>query len=464
MNQRVQRFAMVMLAVAGISAGMAVVVRAEGNRMGGTGLYLTHAAETLEPGAVRLGAYGQYVQYDLSEDPEDWDLAPQLAWSPVRNLELMAAVPLRYHEAPEGDEFGIGDGTVGLKYRLHPAFSALGYVSLPLGDEDRGLGTGSTGLGLAGILSLPIGAGLSADLNLGYQLSSSGMADDDFTFYGLGLSLPLGARTLLFGEVAGRTYSEGDSHDTLQFDLGVRHRFNDRLSLTAGGGRGLRGDYGPEDPRALVFAGVEFRFGGKPAPPPAPVAAAPPAAVPAAPPVAKESAPAPVKEAAPVAKEAAPAPPVKEAAPPPVAKEAAPPPPPMEVVPAPVKESAPAHTAEELAAARKRLSEVEILFEYDRTRLTPEGERALQQVAAELARYPELRFTIEGHADNRGTSSYNKVLGLRRAETVMRHLVKAGIAFERMKLATGGELKPKVPNKDARSRSLNRRAIFLPLP
>jgi len=184
----------------------------------------------------------------------------------------------------------------------------------------------------------------------------------------------------------------------------------------------------------------------------------------AAPPVAKESAPAPVKEAAPVAKEAAPAPPVKEAVPPPVAKEAAPPPPPMEVVPAPVKESAPAHTAEELAAARKRLSEVEILFEYDRTRLTPEGERALQQVAAELARYPELRFTIEGHADNRGTSSYNKVLGLRRAETVMRHLVKAGIAFERMKLATGGELKPKVPNKDARSRSLNRRAIFLPLP
>jgi peptidoglycan-associated lipoprotein len=126
--------------------------------------------------------------------------------------------------------------------------------------------------------------------------------------------------------------------------------------------------------------------------------------------------------------------------------------------------AAPAHTAQELDAARKRLAAAEILFEYDRARLTPEGERSLRQVADDLARYPELRFTIEGHADNRGASTYNNLLGLRRAETVMRFLVKAGIGFERMKLSSGGELRPKVPNKDAKSRAFNRRAVFLPLP
>ena len=112
----------------------------------------------------------------------------------------------------------------------------------------------------------------------------------------------------------------------------------------------------------------------------------------------------------------------------------------------------------------QRLAAAEILFEYDRARLTPEGERALKQVAADLVKFPAITFTIEGHADDRGAATYNKVLGLRRAEVVMRHLVKAGVAFERMKLTSQGELRPKVPKKDAQSRALNRRVTFLPLP
>jgi peptidoglycan-associated lipoprotein len=107
---------------------------------------------------------------------------------------------------------------------------------------------------------------------------------------------------------------------------------------------------------------------------------------------------------------------------------------------------------------------VEIFFEYDRSRLTPEGERALRQVAADLAKFPGISFTIEGHADDRGTASYNKNLGLRRAETVMRHLVRAGIGFERMKLTSQGELRPKAPQKDAQSRAVNRRVVFSALP
>ena len=111
-------------------------------------------------------------------------------------------------------------------------------------------------------------------------------------------------------------------------------------------------------------------------------------------------------------------------------------------------------------AARARLAATEIFFEYDRATPTPEGERALQQAAADLLKFPGINFTLEGHADDRGTATYNKALGLRRAEAVMRILVKAGVAFERMKLVSQGEMRPEVPKKDDRSRAVNRRVVF----
>ena len=458
MMNRSVRLAASLCSIVGVLAGTSGLSLAGGNQMGGTGLFLTHSAETLEPGQLRLGLGGEYVRFMETEDPEDWDLAPQLAWSPARNLEFMAALPLlRHHVTPEGDETGVGDGVAGLKYRLFPNAAALGYVRLPLGNEDKGLGSGGTDVGFAGIVSLPLGSGVQADLNVGYQLTGvSGTEGDNFLFYGLGVSVPAGKRTVLFGEVAGRSVWEGQTHDTVQFDVGVRHEINERMSLTVGGGRGLKGDYGPEDSELRVFAGVEMLFGGKHEPVAAVPAAAPAAATPA-PPVA----PAPAPPApAPVAAPAPPAPPVAPPAPAPAPPAPAPVVPAPVAAPAPAPAAAPAHSAQELDEARKRIAAVEVLFEYDRFRLTPEGERALQQVLPDLTRYPEIRFTIEGHADNRGTSSYNTELGLRRAEAVMRYLVKAGIAFERMQVTTGGEMHPKVPNKDARSMALNRRVVF----
>lgn len=448
MNNRLMQWAVPMIAGLAVLAGAAAAARAEGNVAGGTGLYLTHAAETLAPGEWRFGAYGQFVRYVVSEDPENWDLAPQLAWSPARNLELMAALPLlRHHKSPAGSETGVGDGVLGLKYRVFPRVAALGYVTLPVGDEERGLGSGETDYGVAGIVSVPLGGKVSAHLNLGYQVAG-GDRDDSVT-YGLGLSVPVAERTRLFGEIAGQSFGDRHTHDTVQFDLGVRHRLNERLSLTVGGGRGLRGDYGPEDSELRLFAGVHFLFGGAP-PAAAPATVpAPAAASPAAPPTAAPRAVAP--PAAPAAVPAT-APP-RPAAPPAAAA-------PLPAAPPAVSAPAPGPSSEEIAAAKQRLAAAEILFEYDRTRLTPEGARALQQVLADLLKYPGMTFMIEGHADDRGTSTYNKVLALRRAETVMRALVKGGVAFGRMKVATQGELKPKVAKQDAQSRALNRRVAF----
>lgn len=435
---------------------------ADGNVMGGTGLYLTHAAETLEPGTVRLGIYGQFLQYYLLDDPMDWDFAPQMAYAPFRNLEIMAAVPLRdhiQHGLGDGETAGIGDGILGLKYRFRPRVAALAYTSLPFGDEEKGLGSGGTDIGVAGIVSVPLGAGVQADLNAGYRFAGvAGDEADDFVFYAAGVSLPIGSRTKLFGELAGRFVTEGCAPDTHQFDLGVRYHFSDHLALTTGGGSGFKREDGPDDPRWRWFLGFSMLFGEKTAP--APVAPPGGAKIPPAAPV-----PPPAPQVHPVApaavSPAAVAPPaggegrstvpaggVEPKVPPPVA--------PLTVVTK--------HTPEEIAAARKRLEAVEIHFEYDRARLVPEAEQKLRQAAADLAEFTELKFSIEGHADDRGTASYNKVLGLRRAEAVMRFLVKSGIAFERMRLATQGELKPKASSKDSKSRALNRRAVLTVLP
>jgi outer membrane protein OmpA-like peptidoglycan-associated protein len=456
--------------VAGLAllCALPAAAHADGNIMGGTGLYLTHSADTLPAGALRVGLNAQYLRWEVNEDPKNWDLAPQLAWSPARDLELMAAVPLRRHEGPAGTESGVGDGVLGLKYRFHPGVAALAYVTLPFGDADKGLGDGGASVGLAGIASFPVVAGIRADLNAGYQFSGvTGDPNQDFIFYGLGLSAPLGTRALVFAEYSGRVYQfqEGRMHDASEYDLGVRYNFSDALSLTAGWGQGLWGQWGQHDPEWRVFAGLSWRFGVKPAaaPAPAPAAGGPGAGAPAAGAAATAATAAPAPPAAPAPAPATAAAPVS-AAPVPAAPAPAPAPPaaPAPAPAAPVAAAAaPAHTPEELAAARARIEAAEIYFEFDRARLTPESERTLAKVAGDLLKYPEIRFVIEGHADSRGSSSYNSLLGLRRAETAMRSLVKSGVAFERMKLATQGELKPKASNKSDTGRALNRRAVLI---
>ncbi len=162
--------------------------RADTNFNGGSGLFLTYSAETIAPGEFRLGLYGNVIEYMLQRDPKDWDLKPAFTYAPARNIELMLAIPLRAHERPEMEEQGIGDGFAGFKYRFHPLLAGLVYANLPFGDDDRGLGTGSTDLGLMAVFSKPLGA-FRADLNAGYQFSGvSGNEADDFFRYGLGLS------------------------------------------------------------------------------------------------------------------------------------------------------------------------------------------------------------------------------------------------------------------------------------
>ena len=69
-----------------------------------------------------------------------------------------------------------------------------------------------------------------------------------------------------------------------------------------------------------------------------------------------------------------------------------------------------------------------VFFETDSTELTPQSRATLDKQAQWLNHYNRYTFTIEGHADERGTREYNIALGARRAQTVRDYLVSRGVA------------------------------------
>ncbi len=88
----------------------------------------------------------------------------------------------------------------------------------------------------------------------------------------------------------------------------------------------------------------------------------------------------------------------------------------------------------EMAAAK-------IFFDFDSYVLSSANKALLQGNAAWLKAHPELRIVIEGHTDERGSSSYNLALGEKRAEAARAYLQNLGIAPERIKVVSYGKEK-----------------------
>lgn len=102
-----------------------------------------------------------------------------------------------------------------------------------------------------------------------------------------------------------------------------------------------------------------------------------------------------------------------------------------------------------------------VFFETDSTNLTVTARTTLDKQAQWLSRYPRYAFTIEGHADERGTREYNIALGARRAQTVRDYLTARGIAGSRMRTVSYGKERPVAVCNDISCWSQNRRAVTL---
>ena len=98
-------------------------------------------------------------------------------------------------------------------------------------------------------------------------------------------------------------------------------------------------------------------------------------------------------------------------------------------------------------------------FEYDKYDVKSEDRDLLQRQAAWLQKYPQVRVTIEGHCDERGTREYNLALGERRAQAVKNVLVALGIPAARVSTISYGKERPEIPHSDDQSYAQNRRGV-----
>jgi peptidoglycan-associated lipoprotein len=102
----------------------------------------------------------------------------------------------------------------------------------------------------------------------------------------------------------------------------------------------------------------------------------------------------------------------------------------------------------------------DIHFDYDSAGLTDEARATLEKHALWLQGHRDVKVTVEGHCDERGTVEYNLALGEQRARATREYLVSLGVAADRLRVVSFGKERPLDPGNDEAAWAKNRRAHF----
>ena len=108
---------------------------------------------------------------------------------------------------------------------------------------------------------------------------------------------------------------------------------------------------------------------------------------------------------------------------------------------------------------RREVTSDTVHFGLDLYDIDAEAQGILNSQATWLAAHPEVRITIEGHCDERGTREYNLALGDRRANAARDYLQSRGVAPERMTTISWGKERPQNPASNEEAWAQNRRAV-----
>lgn len=84
----------------------------------------------------------------------------------------------------------------------------------------------------------------------------------------------------------------------------------------------------------------------------------------------------------------------------------------------------------------------DVHFEFDSFQLNEQAKATLGANAEWLKAHPHAEITIEGHCDDRGTASYNHVLGEKRALRTKTYLTSLGVPAERLHVMSFGKENP----------------------
>ena len=135
--------------------------------------------------------------------------------------------------------------------------------------------------------------------------------------------------------------------------------------------------------------------------------------------------------------------------------------PPREVAkeqPSAPRPSAPVSESERQLIASGRIRLENVYFETGSARLLAESEASLDEAAAALEKFRDLRVEVEGHTDTRGSAKYNRSLSQARAEAVRDFLLAHSKLRPENFTARGyGETRPETKERNEEELLRNRR-------
>jgi peptidoglycan-associated lipoprotein len=103
----------------------------------------------------------------------------------------------------------------------------------------------------------------------------------------------------------------------------------------------------------------------------------------------------------------------------------------------------------------------DVFYDYDSYDVSAQYQQVLQADARFLQQDKSLKFTIEGHCDERGSTEYNLALGDNRANAAKQALAQLGISPDRMRTISYGKEKPFCTESNESCWQQNRRAHFV---
>ena len=128
---------------------------------------------------------------------------------------------------------------------------------------------------------------------------------------------------------------------------------------------------------------------------------------------------------------------------------------------APPAEAVPAAQAMAEAAALQQFSTQKVYFAFDSSVVSTESQSKLTSLADYLNKNPNVVLQAQGHCDERGSTTYNLMLGEKRAQAVKKYLNTLGVDAARVTTISFGEEKPAVVGHNEAAWSQNRRVEFV---
>ncbi len=96
-------------------------------------------------------------------------------------------------------------------------------------------------------------------------------------------------------------------------------------------------------------------------------------------------------------------------------------------------------------------------FDFDKATIRPDAAEILDEAARILRDQRDVRVSVDGHTDARGTDEYNERLSERRAAAVLDRLERLGVEGNRLQPQGFGESRPVASNETEEGRAQNRR-------